>query len=90
MVFLFLLPVLMWVSPYISYIVSAIPTIPHNARVWDGGTVRWRGSGPNVSVLYILCFHAAVQMPLIMAVHEKTYLDCSCRKSCLQRTGLIN
>ena len=39
-------------------------------------------------VLSILCFHAAVQMPLIMAVHEKTYLDCSCRKSCLQRTGL--
>ena len=41
-------------------------------------------------VLFILCFQAAVQMPLIMAVHEKTYLDCSCRKSCLQRTGLIN
>ena len=56
MVFLFLLPVLMWVSPYISYIVSAIPTIPHNARVWDGGTVRWRGSGPNVSCFIYIMF----------------------------------
>ena len=24
---------------YISYIVSAIPTVPRNAREWDGGTV---------------------------------------------------
>ena len=35
----FSLPVLMSVSPYISYIASVIPIIPHNARVWDGGTV---------------------------------------------------
>ena len=61
---------------------------------WWYGYVNGRGGVADrmCPVLFILCFHAAVQMPLKMAVHEKTYfnLDCSCRKSCLQRTGLIN